>query len=95
MILDNISIKVVLNNEYKTRPYFSLEQAQTVLDSLDKESNAQIYRIFPEKTDIPDVLLQHNAYFVITEEKGQKFAYDNEGGFFISQETINNSLIEV
>lgn len=94
MILGNISIKLVLNDQYKTQPYFSLEQAKEIAARFEESSNSNIYRLIPNKTDADVVLEAHNAYLVITEDRGRLRAYDNDGSFIISEQTIKESLIK-
>jgi hypothetical protein len=90
MLLDNISIKMTLNQEYKTKPFFSLEQVKEYTTKVNND--CQIFKIKPEKTDIKDILDLHSAYLIILKEDNRFRAYDNDGSFIISEKTITESL---
>tara|TARA_Y100000588_G_scaffold14934_2_gene15977 strand:- start:36176 stop:36451 length:276 start_codon:yes stop_codon:yes gene_type:complete len=90
MNLNNITMKMVLNNEYNIKPFFNLEQAQKISDM---EKGSCIYQIKPESTDSPEVLQNNKAYLVVVQKSGRFYAHDNVGGFVISEDTVLDSLI--
>lgn len=89
MNLDNITMNVILNNEYKIKPFFNLEQAEKI-SAMEEE--ASVYQIKPESTDLIDIIRDNKAYLVVVQKSGRFYAHDNEGGFTITEETFIDCL---
>ena len=88
-----MQIKAILDNKYKTLPFFSLEEAQKF--STQSNVDAVIYKIKPEFTDIEAVLREIDAFLVVEQKPNRSYAFDTDGGFHISEDIIQKTLTEV
>ena len=88
-----MQIKAILDNKYKTLPFFSLEEAQKV--STQSDVDTVIYKIKPEFTDVKAVLRETDAFLVIQQKTNGSYAFDADGGFYISEDVIQKALTDV